>query len=508
MRRLLVALIAVLLIVAAPARADDTYTVDSCLTAAGTAATVDGWSFNRASIQQLACPRPGITASEPRVSSGPLEGFNLTFTAPSPAQIVGYRLWRRVALQPNWNYTLYHSAPSGRDEDIVERCWTMGNSCSGLGDEDFSSAPDVTERGLAIPALVLHVDCNPASCAGGGPSNVRVGRLQVDLSDRIDPTLAGTPSGDLFDPAKPLSGVRSVSFSASDQGSGVYSARVEVDGQTVASGAVDDNGGRCVKPFKDLVPCRMTASATLAVDTATLLDGPHSIRLVVTDATDTNSVAYGPMQVTTANQAMSCAADGSSAVAARFLGTKKATYTRHGGGAFSLAGTAPAGASLTLLALENRMRAGWAAAATGVADPDGNFRIKVPAGPSRSLRVAYRPSPLARELTCSSVLRVKVPARVTLSAKRGAKRRYRISGRLLGGFVPARGKLVELQAYERGKWRNFGSARSRASGRYAYTYKFRAESIGRRFRLRARVRADAAYPFSLGYSKVVRLRVR
>ena len=46
---------------------------------------------------------------------------------------------------------------------------------------------------------------------------------------------------------------------------------------------------------------------------------------------------------------------------------------------------------------------------------------------------------LRKYSTCSSVLRVKVPARVTLSAKRGAKRRYRISGRLLGGFVPARG---------------------------------------------------------------------
>lgn len=44
--------------------------------------------------------------------------------------------------------------------------------------------------------------------------------------------------------------------------------------------------------------------------------------------------------------------------------------------------------------------------------------------------------------------------------------------------------------------------------RYAHTYKFRAESSGRSFRLRARVRADAAYPFSLGYSKVVRVRVR
>jgi hypothetical protein len=90
----------------------------------------------------------------------------------------------------------------------------------------------------------------------------------------------------------------------------------------------------------------------------------------------------------------------------------------------------------------------------------------VPAGPSRSLRVAFRESALARELSCSNVLQVRVPARVTLSAKRSAERRYRISGRLLGGFVPARGKLVELQAHERGKWRTFGSARSRASGRY------------------------------------------
>ena len=161
-----------------------------------------------------------------------------------------------------------------------------------------------------------------------------------------------------------------------------------------------------------------------------------------------------------------------------------------------------------MLALETRTGAGWTAAATGVAGPDGGFRIKVPAGPSRSLAVAFRASPLARELSCSNVVQVRVPARVTVSAKRSSKRRYRISGRLLGGFVPARGKVVELQAYERGKWRSFGSARSSASGRYAYTYKFRAESLGRRFQLRARVRADAAYPFSLGYSKVLRVRVR
>jgi hypothetical protein len=328
------------------------------------------------------------------------------------------------------------------------------------------------------------------------------------VTDDTDPTLAGAPSGDLLNTGVPVSGVRTVSFSAADSGSGVFQAHLEVDGQRVQSVAVDANGGRCVKPFKDFAPCRASASGSLSFDTSTVPDGAHSVRLVVTDATETNAVAYGPVQVTTSNQSSECSAGVAPGLTARFLTTRKATLTRRGGGAFTLAGTAPAGTTLTLQALETRTGAGWAAAATGVAGADGTFRITVPAGPSRSLRVAYRASPLARELTCSNVVAVKVPARATLSVTRSATRRYRISGRLVGGFVPARGKLVELQAYERGKWRTFGSARSSASGRYAYTYRFRAESVGRTFRMRARVRADAAYPFSLGYSKVVRVRVR
>ena len=82
------------------------------------------------------------------------------------------------------------------------------------------------------------------------------------------PVITGTPSGDLVDPTRPVSGVRAVSFSASDQGGGVYVARVEIDGQAMAVAIVDDNGGRCVKPFRYPVPCRSTASGTLTVDTA------------------------------------------------------------------------------------------------------------------------------------------------------------------------------------------------------------------------------------------------
>ena len=83
-------------------------------------------------------------------------------------------------------------------------------------------------------------------------------------------------------------------------------ARVEVDGTPVTSAVVDGNGGRCVEAVPVPVPCRSTASGSLSVDTAQLVDGAHSVRLVVTDATETNSVAYGPVQVTTANQSSSC----------------------------------------------------------------------------------------------------------------------------------------------------------------------------------------------------------
>ena len=85
--------------------------------------------------------------------------------------------------------------------------------------------------------------------------------------------------------------------------------------------------------------------------------------------------------------------------------------------------------------------------------------------------------------------------------------RVRLTGRLLGGRVPARGKTVELQAFERGRWRTFETARARAKRRFHASYRFSSDAAGRSFRLRARVRPDALYPFSTGHSKVVRVRV-
>ena len=99
-----------------------------------------------------------------------------------------------------------------------------------------------------------------------------------------------------------------------------------------------------------------------------------------------------------------------------------------------------------------------------VTDAEGRFTYRVPAGPSRTLRFAYRSAgePL---FACSKAVAVKVRAPVSLRATPRSIRagqRVRFRGRLRGGYVPAVGKLVELQAFERGRWRSLRNVRTNA----------------------------------------------
>ena len=143
-------------------------------------------------------------------------------------------------------------------------------------------------------------------------------------------------------------------------------------------------------------------------------------------------------------------------------------------------------------------------------DARGRFSYRVPAGPSRTLRFAYRSGSEAT-FRCSKPLAVNVRARVSLSASPRSVvsgSRVRFSGRLRGGHVPRNGKVVELQAFERGRWRTFRTVRSNRKGAFSYRYRFSFRAAGVTFPVRARVRADAGYPFALGTSNRVRVRVR
>ena len=83
----------------------------------------------------------------------------------------------------------------------------------------------------------------------------------------------------------------------------------------------------------------------------------------------------------------------------------------------------------------------------------------------------------------------------------------RFAGRLLGGHVPASGKVVELQARVRAGWRTFATLRTDRGGRFAHSHRFAASSAGRSFAVRARIRREASYPFERVTTRPLAIRV-
>jgi hypothetical protein len=158
-----------------------------------------------------------------------------------------------------------------------------------------------------------------------------------------------------------------------------------------------------------------------------------------------------------------------------------------------------------------RLRTGgaWKPVARLRADPLGRFSLAIARGPSRSLRFTYGGTSLVKPST--GEVRMMVPAASSIAVSRRQVRNGQavvFSGRLGGGHVPEGGKLLDLQAYYRGGWRTFATPRTDRSGRWSYRYRFGATRGLVRYRFRARIRREAAYPFELGYSRRVTVAVR
>jgi hypothetical protein len=514
------------LIASAPAAADETYTVYYCQGPSGQAASAEGLTpVNGKALLADGCPAGGLAAGPPALIFERGEGMGTYYRVPTNTRLVGYTLYRTVGLNNYFNWSLIE----GTVEDLGtatrrEICWTMASvgTCSSLGDGRADAGSRVADSGIDTAGLSLWIDCNSGgrgTCGPDGVGHPRVvmHRLDAILSDRLDPVFNGTPSGDLLDTSRPLTGVRSVSYSASDAGGGLYQAMLEVDGSPALTQVVDDNGGRCREPFLYPVPCKTEASGTLSFDTGTLPDDQHSLRLILTDVTKTNSVSFGPVQVTTSNQSARCDptfTTKTTPVAAGFRGRKRPFLTRRGGRGVHVVGQiagAGAGVPVLLLSREARTGARGGPVAQTTTGADGSFTLLVPPGPSRTLRAAVRQAATNPLVACSRALKLRVPARATLHVRPATVspgHSIRILGRLRGGHVPRRGKLVALQAFERGRWQTFTTVRTNRKGSFRKRRGFSFTAAGRTFRLRVQVRPDASYPFALGYSRSVRVRVR
>jgi hypothetical protein len=80
-------------------------------------------------------------------------------------------------------------------------------------------------------------------------------------------------------------------------------------------------------------------------------------------------------------------------------------------------------------------------------------------------------------------------------------------GTLRSRPVPTAGKLVELQVVLSGRWQTFETVRSDARGNWRVRYRFRRSCGLTRYRFRARLPAEAGYPFEAGNTRPVVVRV-
>jgi hypothetical protein len=143
-------------------------------------------------------------------------------------------------------------------------------------------------------------------------------------------------------------------------------------------------------------------------------------------------------------------------------------------------------------------------------DAQGAFSYRADGSASRTLRLVHAGTPTV--LPAEARVGLVVPAAGSFKASRKRVRnggRVVFRGRVRSLPVPATGKLVEVQVKQpTGEWTTFRTLRTDAQGRWRLRYRFRRTACHTRYRLRARIPAEAGYPFATGRSRARSVLVR
>lgn len=556
------------------------YHVYSCRMPDGKAAPTDGWtsSTNPASATVIAtdtCASGGaLTAA---LGDGVEHGVNTSsswvLTMPVGEVASQAILWRAGDADggsvANGYYEFWLAGPENLHQPpyVFDEC-VASFSCpvGGIGDrrEVWS-----TKNFVAVPGedLGARIYVN-ASCGGQSSAKCPEGRKDADgyaadvylyavnsiLEQAAQPSLTpGTLGGELATAPK-VSGTASVTFEASDSGSGIYQAIVEVDEKTVGSTTLDSNGGHCVDvgqttdglpAFLYLQPCAPVVSADVPLDTTVLPNGMHHVVVSVTDAAGNRTVvldrkvevanASSPIAPSTSAITQSTGGASSPVRVAGSAGVgspngspstsqvvlsvhwqsngKAAIVGRWGrsqaiaGKLTSATGVPISGAEVEVAATPSAQGAHASNLGTVRTAADGSFSVRLsPHSSSERIAIAYRAHTGDPVPAAASTLVLRVPASLTL---RVAPRTSHVggtivfSGALRGGHIPSSGKQIVLQARAPGAaWRTFQVLSTSRRGRYRASYRFRLPGpITYRFRALSRQEAD--FPFASGSSNVV-----
>lgn len=566
-----------------------TFHVWSCQTPSGGRAPLDGWVIGPDSTAlgaDLSCDVDGSFGAWTGRETG--SGFAaiewMTPAGLTPVSVVLRRSARtfidpavpsasaRASLSARYlGSSLFNGAPFPEERTTFRESAEGGSATKSIIGNP--SDPSALISRLAIDPIPTGRDLRPlrieARCAPAG-SPACDARYQVHAADfrildeaapTVD-TVAGTLVDAVAPPATRSRGTLGFVVTARDTGSGVRRALVEVDGQVAATASLESIVASCraqtagdgLPGYTLLQPC--PAGTTLAgqLETATLADGEHRVRLLVDDAAGNTTVAAaGTVLIANGDQvgpgsplALRGEPNGTPATdAATVVVTWPSTARRASarpsdvrrcqrssfaakhpltcrGRAASpstnvrwsadrrLAGevqlATPAGAPISGAVIELVTTAQASAAvpqpvARLTTDANGRATFAIPAsGGSQTVEARWRARGLDTRPAAVGTATLTVEAATSLQGPRRISPGSRITftGQLAGRAGNLANVPVRLEVRDRGRWKTFSTASTSADGRWSRSLQF-ASTPGR-YPVRAKIGVTAAYPYAAGES--------
>jgi hypothetical protein len=523
-----------------------TWTLASCTQPDGQPAPTEGWSTSATgavgpySGDTNTCAQGGdlsaVTSGE--APQGAYEGPEWVFTAPAGSTIAGGSITATLT-SPHGQAWLGTPSASYNSADMVANC--QYNLACGQNGTLSGTFPITHLGGTSLYAVAVCVGPyeGATSCpaTGGIDAGVYVSGATIALANSATPAASGF-GGTLLSPN--AQGTQELTFLASDPGGpGVYLVTAQIDGKTIYSGTPDNNEGRCIPiggtggtlMFDHSQPCRTSESVDLPINTTTLANGQHTLKVAVEDAAKNASVVYDGTITTlqpSNNSLGALPGPGTSASAslARGLGQPNGIAASEGARlrlgqrirltrsfakrALRLSGRLvnaqgqPIGGAMLDLLQQTSGSPGLKLIGHAKTSATGTFAASAPAGPSRTIEVAYRAlsSDGAYAATGRIIESVQAGVQLDISPRHtSSEGAITLTGRVLGP-VPPQGVSVDLLVHYRGHWEPFRTPRTDAAGHFTVVYQF--EGARGRFPFRAEVPpSQADFSFVRGLSGVV-----
>jgi hypothetical protein len=260
-----------------------TYVIDQCPSAPEPNGDAGPWVVvGTPQSSKAACGAGAGDWVGPRASSlaaGSSEGVQVSVPSASTITIREAKVWWSVPRRM-----------SGADDFAVAYAngALIGESATPAG---WYGGPDVLVLPASTTALTLDDHCSNDDggqpCVFGGSENpdLQLYGAELTLADSAAP--GGRATGGGLAGAGTLSGTQSLSYAAEDSDSGVRLVQLLIDGRVLAT---TDYLAHC--PYTGFQACPGSESDTIGWNTASVVDGQHTVQVVVQNAAQNTSTIY------------------------------------------------------------------------------------------------------------------------------------------------------------------------------------------------------------------------